>query len=377
VDKKPELDQVRSAVRGVLEESAAFKRLAPEAQAQLAHDIVNVSHYLADPTWLDAASSPARAKALASDPVDDLKKRMAKDPGQVAFDAKGVKQGIEGFGQLVQKVDFPAFVSGLVKGVFNAVVDASIQQMQAYAEMLAAVSKSVDQFASDHIPDAQVRDHIAKRYPSMVEIDTSGDTAKLKMREGADDKGIDLGKEFGLPSSVDLSDEAAETALVNAAKMEMAKQRQQLMATMVLLGINRIVVTNGKINAKVVFDIQASDQAKRQAKAELHDEQASSSTEAAAAATWSPWGAAGGGFSASQSHSTSVASAVDDTSESKATVKAQLSGDVQLNFKSETFPLERMVDSGGMAMLNQRAQPTAQAQKGGKPAAAPPAGAGR
>ncbi len=290
----------------------------------------------------------------------------------MAFDAKGVKQGIEGFGQLVQKVDFPAFVSGLVKGVFNAVVDASIQQMHAYAEMLAAVSKSVDQFASDHIPDAQVRDQIARRYPSIVEIDTSGDSAKLKMKEGAADAGIDIGKELGLSSSVDLSDEAAEMALVNAAKLEMAKQRQQLMATMVLLGINRIVVTNGKINAKVVFDIEASDQAKRSARAQLHDEQSSSSTVAAAAATWSPWGAAGGGFSSSQSHSTSVASAIDDTSESKATLKAQLSGDVQLNFKSETFPLERMVDTGGMAMLNQRAQPTSTTPRGGKPAAAPP-----
>ncbi|HZX94669.1 MAG TPA: hypothetical protein VFE90_09135 [Myxococcales bacterium] len=361
---KPELDHVRSAVRGVLEESAAYRNLAPDAQAQLAHDMVNVSRFLANPAWLDPGSSPARAKALASDPVDDLKKRLAKDPGQVAFDAKGMKQGIEGFGQLVQKVDFPAFVSGLVKGVFNAVVDASIQQMRAYAEMLAAVSKSVDQFASDHIPDAQVRDQIAQRYPSIVQIDTSGDTAKLALREGAEDKGIDVGKEFGL-SGVDLSDENAELQLVNAAKLEMARQRQQLMATMVLLGINRIVITNGKINAKVVFDIQASDQAKRGAKAEMHDEQSSSSTEAAAAAAWSPWGAAGGGFSASQAHSTTVGSAVDDTSESKASLKAQLSGDVQLNFKSETFPLEKMVDSGGMSLLNQRAQPTSTpAQKG-------------
>ena len=44
------------------------------------------------------------------------------------------------------------------------------------------------------------------------------------------------------------------------------------MATMVLLGINRIIVTNGRINAKVVFDMKASDQAKRVAKAELEDE---------------------------------------------------------------------------------------------------------
>lgn len=368
-----ELDHVRAAVRDVLERSAAFSALAPDVRARLARDMVNVSRYLADPGWLDPAASPARARALASEPVDDLKKRLASDPGQVGFEAKALKQGIEGFGQLVQKVDFPAFVSGLVKGVFNAVVDASIQQMQAYAELLAAVSKSVDQFASDHIPDGQVRDQIARRYPSAVEIDTSGEVAKLRLREGADDQAAALAKDYGL-ANADLSDEAAETALVNAAKLEMARQRQQLMATMVLLGINRIVVTNGKINAKVVFDVQASDQAKRAAKAELHDEQSSSSSEGFATATWSPFGAAAGGFTASQAHSTTVASAVDDTSESKASLKAQLSGDVQLNFKSETFPLERMVDSGGMAMLTQRAQPSSAPAKAAAPS---PPGAAR
>ena len=110
--------------------------------------------------------------------------------------------------------------------------------------------------------------------------------------------------------SVDLSDESAELSLVTAAKVEMAKERQQLMATMVLLGINRIVITNGKINAKVVFDIQASDQAKRQAKAEMHDDQSSSSTVSAAAAVWSPWGAAGlGGRVSSQQMAIQRASA--------------------------------------------------------------------
>jgi hypothetical protein len=38
---------------------------------------------------------------------------------------------------------------------------------------------------------------------------------------------------------------------------------------MVLLGINRIVVTEGAINAKVVFDLKAADQAQRGARASL------------------------------------------------------------------------------------------------------------
>ena len=58
---------------------------------------------------------------------------------------------------------------------------------------------------------------------------------------------------------------------MTAAKLEMARGRQKLMALMVMLGINRIIVTNGRINAKVVFDITASDYAKRMAKAGMTD----------------------------------------------------------------------------------------------------------
>jgi len=69
-----------------------------------------------------------------------------------------------------------------------------------------------------------------------------------------------------------------------------------------------------------------------------------------------------GGYDVSREHETTVASSMDETSESKAQVKATLSGDVRLAFKSETFPLERMVDVLGMQMLEQKAQP-------GRPAA--------
>lgn len=40
---------------------------------------------------------------------------------------------------------------------------------------------------------------------------------------------------------------------------------------MVMLGINRIVVIDGTINAKVVFDMRAEDKPKRQYKASMTD----------------------------------------------------------------------------------------------------------
>ena len=75
----------------------------------------------------------------------------------------------------------------------------------------------------------------------------------------------------------------------------------------------------------------------------------------AAAATWQPWGAAGG--YAHHSHVATVRSSVDDDSESKAQLKAQLTGEVRVNFKSETLPPERMLDAMQMEQFNYLATP--------------------
>jgi hypothetical protein len=360
-----EIDAVRGEVRDLLERSTAYRALPVKDRASLANDMVKVGSFLADKGWL-AEPSPARAQALAQqeDPVDQLKRRLAKgeQPVGANFKAGALKEGTEAFGELVKKVDFPKFVSGLVQGVFQAVVDASIQQMQAYGELLAATAKTVDQFASEHITDGQARDYVANRYPSAARVDTSGERARLRPAPG--DGGVDLGAEFGVDGGVDLTDDESEQAFVQQAKVEMARSRQQLMATMVLLGINRIVVTNGHINAKVVFDMRASDVAKSREKAHLDDMEKEHQS-----AGGGIFGAIAGGFELSHDHETTVGSAIDDSSESKASVKAQLTGDVRLAFKSETFPLERMVDVMELQMLNQKATPTPRS----RPAAAAPA----
>lgn len=363
----PDLATVRAEVRQLLEPNPAYRALPADAQRSLAHAMVRIGAYLSDdPGWL-AEPTPPAATALADagpastgqpppDPINDLKARLADKPGMVGqeFKAGAVREGVEQLGEMVKKIDFPAFVAGLVNGVFKAVVDASIEQMKAYAEMLAAVSKSVDDFARDNIPDGAARDQIKSRFPSTVQVDTSGESSRLRLVEGANGDAIAEAYKVDL---VDLDSDDGEAALVAAAKLQLARERQQLMATMVLLGINRIVVTNGQINAKVVFDMRADDAARRHATASLHDQQKSASSAGAVAAAWAPWGAAGGYAHTSQSHVATVESAVDDTSEARAEVKAQLSGDVQLKFKSETFPLERMVSAGGLALLNARAQP--------------------
>lgn len=60
-----------------------------------------------------------------------------------------VKARTEAAGGLISQVDFPHFVAGLIEGTFHAVVDSSVRQMEAYAELVASVARSVDQFVDD------------------------------------------------------------------------------------------------------------------------------------------------------------------------------------------------------------------------------------
>ena len=361
------IDEVRGQVRALLERSPAFLAMSHPERREFASSMVRVASALADQPAAGGQSGQGGQGGEKSDPVDDLKGRLAQKQKLVGdeFHAGATREGVEQFGELVKKVDFPAFVSGLVNGVFKAVVDASMEQMRAYGELLSACAKSVDEFARDNITDAMARDNVKSRFPSSVSVATDANGgSRLKLLPDAD--GTDLAKAYGV-SNVDLDDPDSEMKLLASAKLELGRQRQQLLTTMVLLGINRIVVTDGRINAKVVFDMRADDTAKRRAKAQMDDEQKSASS-AGAAAAWSPWGGGGAYANTSQSHVATVESSVDDTSTARAEVKAQLTGEVQLRFKSETFPLEKMVDTGGMAMLQARGQP---APLPGQPAAAP------
>jgi len=351
----PSLPAVADEVRAALARSPAFRGLPEAQQAQIRADLTKVTDYITRPP--SAIASGLEDKQPSA--TDVLKMNAAKDPGlvQQQFRASAVREGTDAFREMVGAVDFPKFVASLVQGVFRAIVEASIQQMQAFSELLAATSKSVDQFAGDNITDAQARDFVANRHPEYVRIDTSGDRARL--RPAGDDASA-LGKDYGL-DEVDLEDDEHEQQLVTAAKLQMARSRQQSLATMVLMGINRIVVTNGSINAKVVFDMRASDDAKRRRRAEMSD---SEKDHEQSGTGW--FTNLVGGYDVSHDHETTVKSSLDETSESKAEVKANLTGDVKIQFKSETFPLERMVDLIGMQNLQQKAQPVPS-----RPAAAP------
>ncbi len=329
---------VRERVRSLLQQSPAFEKLDAVERKKVAGSLVDVVAYLADPK-----AGLAQAQA------------QAKGPGivQEDFTAAAGREGAELFERLTAAVDFPDFVAELIDGVFNSIVDASIRQMEAYAKLLESVVKSVDEFAKDNFTPNQGRDWLAGRYPQTLRVAVDRDRPRLQLSPDADeDELAPIQEDLGLDQSIDLDDEDSELALAQRGQLEMARLRQKQLATMVLLGINRIVVTDGLINAKVLIDVRTSDVAQRVNRASSFD-----SAETRNART-----SGGGWFSTGIERSTSgtrtvVTSAMDETSESKAEAKARLSGEVRVSFKSETFPLEKLASQTQLESMSEIARP--------------------
>ena|SRR5882672_1948566 len=114
-------------VHDLLERSPAFQALNSDKQRALASHMVSVAAHLTE-----AAESTSQADAL------------------------------------LHQVDFPAFVAGLIDGVFGAIVDASVKQMQAYGDLVKAVSDSLDDFSRNNVSNDQARDYLAQNYPDLT-----------------------------------------------------------------------------------------------------------------------------------------------------------------------------------------------------------------
>jgi len=258
-------------------------------------------------------------------------------------------------------IDFPSFVASLIQGTFKAIVDASIQQMEAYAELLKNVAKSVDQFMADNVTDGQVKDYLADEHPNVFTKDTSSGAPTLGVNKNGDSQQQlpSFLQDLGFTAPQDIDDAAVDEVIVPATKRNLAEQRQQTLSTMVLMGINRVVVDDGEILAKLIFHIDATE-----------------TTALKFDQTKTTFGnmAQTGGRSSFSAQGLMV-NTTNLNAQSDLNVRADLTGQVQVKFRSETFPLERFADSAAIQLINNNAKvpaPKPEAPPGAAPAAPAP-----
>lgn len=302
------LDDTRARVRHMLTRSPGFLALGPQERVRVAHDTVNVFHFLGSQAPTDMIEGAARAMARPAAP-GPMARTMndgfgqgsgvstnaaqgtvtAQDPTYASaeppegqFRAGAAREGAAVAGAMLQSVSFVEFVGGLIQNVYVAIVDASIKQMQAYGEMVASVAKSVDEFKRDNITANQGRDYVVDQFPDLFDISTEGDffgegkgEPRVTLREGVDEREAAerVSREFNLGETAPkgLDSDTLEKVIVPAAQMQLALSRQRLLATTLLMGINKIVVTDGRISAKVMYNFRSRDVSATKTRAEQFD----------------------------------------------------------------------------------------------------------
>lgn len=250
----------------------------------------------------------------------------------------------------LEAVDFSSFVAGLVTGTFKSIVDATAQQMREYAQLVASISRSVDDFASENVTPNQVRDWFVERYPSDLRLELpepgkAGQPRLLPRQPGAEAPKWLSRYHLG---GRDLTEELTEGELLDAGRRSLGEERMQTLASLVLMGVNRIVVDNGQIRAKLQFHAAAREQVKAEIGAQ-------SGMQNIAQRSLQP------------GNVSTMVSTLSVNAQADAAIKADLMGEVSIQFRTETFPLERFADSRALELINLNARWQA------APAAAPAA----
>lgn len=370
---------IESEVDRLLRATPSFHQLDRPTQQAMHESMTKIASYLAlgaepngGPSWATQMAPFDLRQQLARH--DDTAAPAATPPGPQApgqpapadggAGASGSSGGPTGrVGEVARAtlnaIDFPQFVSGLIQGVFQAIHVAHQQQLESYATLLKNVAMTVKDFMEDNVTPDAARDHLADRYGGLINRDTSDGKPKLTVNPDSVPEGEmpSFFKDLGLNSPSDLDDQTMEETVVPAARLELARMRQQTLATMVLLGMSRVSVNEGEITAKLQFHIDASESMKLR-----FNQTKVQSGNITGMAGQNPFSA-----------NALLVNTANLNAQSDINVRADLTGQVKVNFKTDAFPLDRFADPLAIQMINQHAHvPAAPAPVAGAP---PPTGA--
>jgi hypothetical protein len=341
------LPVVREAVRGLLLSSAAYHTLDDDRRRDVAQALVRVCGTAVSLLEEEARSASVIQPSTAPRPV----LAMAQNAGQ-QFSGVSAARVAGTTTAILNAVSFPRFVTELINGVFKALVDSNQQQMNAYVELIKNVAATTEGFADANMAPDRARQWLVETFPGSFIIDGGPDEdtdprdradevaeSRVRLKEGATMPSEPaLRTALGIDKGESIPSGDPETTLVPFARRALARQRQQMLATMVMLGMQRIVVESGRLNAAMRFHIDTrsaanSDEGKR---FDLQNRAEVSGTYGGG-----PWG-----VEAKMTNTIGYVSTEKNQTTEEMNTSVDLNSSVELYFKTDYVPLDRLAGAG-------------------------------
>ncbi|NIJ66010.1 hypothetical protein FHR20_002972 [Sphingomonas leidyi] len=337
---------VRGAIRDSLTAASGFDDLDARDRHEIANALVRIAHAA------QLFEAEARAGVAPRKPAALAAGMNAGDhvSGTAVAGVAGTTHAV------LRAISFPRFVAELINGIFRAMVDTNQQQLRQYIELVRGVSQSLDGFASTGgSSDDPAKRWLAEQFPQSFRIEEPEPPDPRDVPDPEDVPDPIRLIPAGAPPTIDavraalnLEPDAAipgtgAQELIPFVRSSLARNRQQMLATMVQMGMQRIVIDSGRIAASMRFHIDAQSAAREQ-------EHSGFDTRTSLAAS------ASGGFgfwSASASVNSTIGYVrTDDVTTNESTnVSADLDSSVELHFRTDQVPLDRIASQNTVERL--------------------------
>ncbi|AOX03275.1 hypothetical protein BJP34_30970 [Moorena producens PAL-8-15-08-1] len=346
-DKNPSTEAlVQEGVNRIVTEivDSALARISDQQERQLVRD--GIADLLGN-----------TLQELVEEKLNQQQSQISMVGGMAIGDA--VNTGINAAKQ-VQDLGFVEFTAGLINGTFDAIIAATIRQIEAYAELVANLAKTLKQFEAENVSDAEINAHLNENYPdgnggTVVRANyifpntprdpktgNPGKAGVTKLQEVAralEAETVNLEQ----PLKLTITPEQKNSFTVAQVQLILRKLSESLaqslidhLREMARQGMARIVITDGEIFSKLTFNVTATETETRR-KSEYDRLQAGAYLRASA--RWG-WGRASVGANFNKLK----VKATNESSFDNVTMSTEIIGQVKIRFRTETFPI---VESNG------------------------------
>ncbi len=323
--------EARQMARDVLAQSLTYQGLEIAEQKSIYNDLVSENMQRLNDKY-------GLSRSMAS-------KGPGAEMGFGGYDP-GFQGSTDSFEDLVDSVNFPKFVADLMKAVFDANITVMKKQTDDYIRLMKEATKGVADFVKK-VKDDDTFAYLAENKSNMfnIQMEKEADgSSKMVLTNPEGEK-------------VDTEDNEVKAKIMEA-KIAMAKEHRAALREVILMGVTRLVVEKGEIEAGVDFEITAK----------RHSDKSNSNTninqfQAQAEYGGGFMGAIFGGPSGSITETNTNINVATSNKNADDTLTAKLRGRVNIKFKTDYFKLDnfaQMYADGGIAALKP-AQPGAPA----------------